>query len=178
MKFSHTWLKKYLDTDATPNEIAEKLIELGLEVESLDDPATALKGFVYARVVEREKHPNADRLSLCKVDAGTGELIQVVCGASNVKSNMGVAFASVGTVIPITREALKKGTIRNVDSFGMLCSSKELLLGEESEGIMDLGLDYEPGTPLLTFFQLMQFLIFQSPPIVVTAFLYMELPVI
>lgn len=148
MKFSYEWLKKYLDTDATPNEIASKLVELGLEVESLDDPATALKGFVYAQVVEREKHPNADRLSLCKVDAGTGELIQVVCGASNVKSNMGVAFASVGTVIPITREALKKGTIRNVDSFGMLCSSKELLLGEESEGIMDLGLDYEPGTPL------------------------------
>lgn len=149
MKFSYEWLKKYLDTDATPAEIAEKLIELGLEVESLDDPATALKGFVYAQVVEREKHPNADRLSLCKVDAGTGELIQVVCGASNVKTNMGVAFAAIGTVIPITKEALKKGTIRNVESFGMLCSSKELLLGEESEGIMDLGLNHKPGTPLV-----------------------------
>lgn len=148
MKFSNEWLKKYLETTATPTEIAEKLIELGLEVESLDDPSTNFKGFVYARVVEREKHPNADRLSLCKVDAGTGELIQVVCGASNVKANMGVAFASVGTVIPITKEALKKGTIRNVESHGMLCSSKELLLGEESEGIMDLGLDRKPGTPL------------------------------
>ncbi len=148
MKFSNEWLKKYLETNSAPSEIASKLVELGLEVESLDDPATALQGFVYARVVEREKHPNADRLSLCKVDAGTGQLIQVVCGASNVKANMGVAFASVGTVIPITGEALKKGTIRDVESFGMLCSSKELLLGEESEGIMDLGLDHKPGTPL------------------------------
>ena len=148
MKFSHSWLKKYLETTTTPQKIAEMLDSLGHEVESLDDPATALQGFVYARVVEREKHPNADRLSLCKVDAGTGELIQVVCGAPNVKANMGVAFASVGTVIPVTSEALKKGTIRNVDSFGMLCSSRELLLGEESDGIMDLGLEYLPGTPL------------------------------
>ncbi len=148
MKFSNQWLKKYLEIDATPVDIAAKLVELGLEVESVDDPSAGLKGFVYARVVEREKHPNADRLSLCKVDAGTGQLIQVVCGAPNVKANMGVAFASVGTVIPITGEALKKGTIRDVESCGMLCSSKELLLGEDSHGIMDLGLDYKPGTPL------------------------------
>ncbi|MEI7493612.1 MAG: phenylalanine--tRNA ligase subunit beta [Alphaproteobacteria bacterium] len=148
MKFSNQWLKKYLETDATPDDVATKLVELGLEVESVDDPSASLKGFVYARVVEREKHPNADRLSLCKVDAGTGQLIQVVCGAPNVKANMGVAFASVGTVIPITGEALKKGTIRDVESCGMLCSSKELLLGEDSDGIMDLGLDYKPGTPL------------------------------
>ena len=148
MKFSNKWLKKYLEIDASPADIAAKLIELGLEVESVDDPSAALEGFVYARVVEREKHPNADRLSLCKVDAGTGQLIQVVCGAPNVKANMGVAFASVGTIIPITGEALKKGTIRDVESCGMLCSSKELLLGEDSDGIMDLGLDYKPGTPL------------------------------
>jgi phenylalanyl-tRNA synthetase beta chain len=148
MKFSNQWLKKYLDTNATTEEIAAKLVDLGLEVESVDDPANALKGFVYARVVEREKHPNADRLSLCKVDAGGGQLIQVVCGAPNVKANMGVAFASVGTVIPITGEALKKGTIRDVESCGMLCSSQELLLGEDSDGIMDLGLDHKPGTPL------------------------------
>lgn len=148
MKFSHSWLKKYLETTASPESIAEMLDSLGHEVESLDNPSTALKGFVYARVAEREKHPNADRLSLCKVDDGTGELIQVVCGAPNVKADMGVAFASVGTVIPITGEALKKGTIRNVDSFGMLCSARELLLGEDSDGIMDLGLDQKPGTPL------------------------------
>ena len=127
MKFSNKWLKKYLEIDASPADIAAKLIELGLEVESVDDPSAALEGFVYARVVEREKHPNADRLSLCKVDAGTGQLIQVVCGAPNVKANMGVAFASVGTIIPITSEALKKGIIRDVESCGMLCSSKELL---------------------------------------------------
>lgn len=148
MKFSHQWLKKYLETNATVEQIAAKLVDLGLEVESVDDPASSLKGFVYAKVVEREKHPNADRLSLCKVDAGTGQLIQVVCGAPNVKANMGVAFASIGTVIPITGEALKKGTIRDIESCGMLCSSRELLLGEESDGIMDLGLDHQPGTPL------------------------------
>lgn len=148
MKFSNQWLKKYLETDATVEQIAEKLVELGLEVESVDDPTASLKNFVYAKVVEREKHPNADRLSLCKVDAGGDQFIQVVCGAPNVKANMGVAFASVGTVIPITGEALKKGTIRDVESCGMLCSSRELLLGEESDGIMDLGLDHKPGTPL------------------------------
>lgn len=148
MKFSQSWLKTYLETNVTPIEIAKKLVDLGLEVESLDDPSAVLKGFVYARVVECERHPNADRLSLCKVDAGTGQLIQVVCGAPNVKANMGVAFASVGTVIPITGEALKKGAIRSVESCGMLCSSQELLLGKESDGIMDLGLEHKPGTLL------------------------------
>ncbi len=148
MKFSLSWLKQYLDTKEIPSAIAEKLVELGLEVESLEDQSKALNGFVYARVMEREKHPNADRLSLCKVDTG-GEFIQVVCGAPNVTANMGVAFASVGTVIPITGEALKKGTIRSVESHGMLCSSRELLLGEDSDGIMDLGLNHKPGTPLV-----------------------------
>lgn len=149
MKFSYSWLKKYLETNSTPAEIASKLVDLGLEVESFDDPTIALKDFIYGRVVKKEKHPHADRLSVCKVDTGNNELIQVVCGASNVKSNMGVAFAPVGTIIPITKEVLKKGTIRNVESFGMLCSSKELLLGEESEGIMDLGIEHKPGTPLV-----------------------------
>ncbi len=148
MKFSQIWLKRYLDTQATPQAIAEKLVDLGLEVESLDDPRARLQGLVYARVVERDVHPNADRLALCKVDAGSGELIQVICGAPNVKANMGVAFASVGTVIPATGDTLKKGIIRNVESCGMLCSARELLLGQESDGILDLGLNHKPGTPL------------------------------
>lgn len=148
MKFSHSWLLKYLKTSATPSEIAVHLTNLGLEVESVNDSALKLKGFVYAKVVTREKHPNADRLSLCMVDAGSGELIQVVCGAQNVKADMGVAFASVGTVIPATGEALKKGKIRDVESFGMLCSANELGLGEDSDGIMDLGLEHKPGMPL------------------------------
>ncbi len=147
MKFSLNWLKQYLNTQATPTAIAEKLVELGLEVESLNDPSVALSGFVYARVVEKEKHPDADRLSLCRVDAG-GELIQVVCGASNVVQNMGVAFAAVNTVIPNTGEPIKKGKIRGIESCGMLCSSRELLLGENADGIMDLGSSHKPGTPL------------------------------
>lgn len=148
MKFSHSWLLKYLKTNATPTEIAAHLNNLGLEVESVLDSSLKLKGFVYAKVVTREKHPNADRLSLCMVDAGSGELVQVVCGAQNVKADMGVAFACVGTVIPATGEALKKGKIRDVESFGMLCSANELSLGEDSDGIMDLGLEHKPGTPL------------------------------
>lgn len=148
MKFSHSWLLKYLKTTATPTEIAVHLTNLGLEVESVNDSSAKLKGFVYAKVITREKHPNADRLSLCMVDAGSGALIQVVCGAQNVKADMGVAFASVGTVIPATGEALKKGKIRDIESFGMLCSANELALGEDSDGIMDLGLEYKPGTPL------------------------------
>lgn len=149
MKFTLSWLKDHLDTTATINDICDKLVELGLEVESVHNPADQLKGFVIGHVVSREKHPNADRLSLCMVDAGDKDLVQVVCGAPNVRQGMKVAFAPLGTVIPNTGEALKKGKIRDVESLGMLCSARELLLGEDSDGIMDLATEAMPGTALI-----------------------------
>lgn len=148
MKFTLSWLKDHLETTASLAEIAEKLVNLGLEVESIEDPAEKLKGFVVADVVEAGRHPNADRLSLCFADAGTGARIQVVCGAPNVRAGMKVAFAPEGAVIPSTKTVLKKGKIRDVESFGMFCSATELEMGEESNGILDFDTTLPAGTPL------------------------------
>jgi phenylalanyl-tRNA synthetase beta chain len=150
MKFTLSWLKDHLETTASLAEIAEKLVSLGLEVEGIEDPAEKFNGFVVADVVEMGRHPNADRLSLCYANPGTGERIQVVCGASNVRAGMKVAFAPVGAVIPSTGTALKKGKIRDVESCGMFCSAQELGLAAESEGILDLPTDLPAGTPLAT----------------------------
>ena len=149
MKFTLSWLKDHLETNATVEEIAQKLVTLGLEVESIENPAEKLKGFVVGQVVKREKHPNADRLNLCQVDAGAEQLVQVVCGAHNVREGMKVVFAPVGTVIPETGLPLKKGTIRDVDSYGMMCSSRELHLGTDHDGIIDLETKAKPGTPFI-----------------------------
>lgn len=149
MKFTLSWLKDHLETTATLDQICTKLVELGLEVESVHNPAEQLKGFVVGYVVQREKHPNADRLSLCMIDAGQKELVQVICGAPNVYQGMKVVFAPIGTVIPVTGQALKKGKIRDIESCGMLCSARELLLGEDSDGIMDLATDATPGTSIV-----------------------------
>lgn len=148
MKFTLSWLRDHLETNATLEEITEKLVTLGIEIESIDNPAEKLKGFVVADVVECGRHPNADRLSLCRIDAGSGELVQVVCGAQNIRQGMKVAFAPLGVVIPSTGDVLKKGKIRDVESFGMCCSATELELGEESEGILDLQTPLPAGTPL------------------------------
>lgn len=147
MKFTLSWLKDHLETNASLAEITDKLVTLGLEVESVEDPAEKLKGFVVGQVIKREKHPNADRLNLCRVDDGTGELIQVICGAHNVREGMKVVFAPLGTVIPESGDILKKGKIRDIESFGMMCSSRELLLGTDHDGIIDLDTDAAPGTP-------------------------------
>lgn len=148
MKFTLTWLKDHLETQASVEEICTRLVELGLEVESIDNPAESLKGFVVGEIAVHDKHPNADRLSLCQVDIGNNALIQVVCGAPNVRQGMKVAFANVGIVIPATGQTLKKGKIRDVESFGMLCSASELKLGGDSDGIMDLTTDAPLGSPI------------------------------
>ena len=155
MKFALSWLKEYLDTTANINEITAALVAVGIEVEHVDDPSERLKGFVVGYVKTCERHPNADRLSLCTVEDGTmtdgsPTIHQVVCGAPNVRAHMKVAFARVGTVIPDTGLPLKKGSIRNVESLGMLCSSRELLLGEDADGIMDLDASLATGADLAT----------------------------
>jgi phenylalanyl-tRNA synthetase beta chain len=147
MKFTLSWLKAPLDTDASAQQITDKLTSIGLEVESVEDAGTRLKDFTVAYVVSAEKHPNADKLKLCMVDTGAGEPVQVVCGAPNARTGMKAVFAKPGTVIPATGAELKIGTIRGVESRGMLCSIRELLLGDEHDGIIELPADAKVGEP-------------------------------
>lgn len=153
MKFTLSWLKDHLETEAGVDEIAARLTSLGLEVENVDDPGKALTGFIVAHVIEAAKHPNADRLKLCKVDTGT-ETIQVVCGAPNAHTGMKAVLARPGVVIPASGETLKKGAIRGVESQGMLCSSRELKLGDDHDGIIVLPADAPIGVPVTNVLKL------------------------
>src|ERR1700760_3024146 len=147
MKFTLSWLKAPLDTDADATAVADKLTSIGLEVESVEDAGARLKDFTVAHVISAEKHPNADKLKLCMVDTGAGEPVQVVCGAPNANTGMKAVFAKPGVVIPVSGEALKIGTIRGLESRGMLCSSRELLLGDDHSGIIELPADAAVGEP-------------------------------
>ncbi|NQW55036.1 MAG: phenylalanine--tRNA ligase subunit beta [Rhodospirillales bacterium] len=138
MKFTLSWLKEHLETEATLLQVRDTLTMLGLEVESLTDPAESLKGFVVGYVVEAVQHPNADRLRVCKVDTGSGSVVQVVCGAPNARTGMKGIFAPTGSYIPGTGITLKTSKIRGEESNGMLCSSRELQLGDDHSGIIDL----------------------------------------
>jgi len=146
MKFSLSWLKDHLDTDASAEDIAEKLTSIGLEVEGLSNPAEALAPFKVARVLTAERHPQADKLQLLTVDAGTGETIQVVCGAPNAHAGMLGVFGPPGAYIPGSDLTLKVASIRGVESRGMMCSARELELGEDHSGIIELPEDAPVGT--------------------------------
>jgi phenylalanyl-tRNA synthetase beta chain len=137
MKFTLSWLKDHLQTEASLDEIASKLTLIGLEVEGIEDPAAKLAGFTIARVLEAEPHPNADKLRVCKVETGAG-VVQVVCGAPNARKGLIGVFAAPGTYVPGIKVTLGKATIRGVDSAGMLCSERELELSSEHGGIIDL----------------------------------------
>ncbi len=149
MKFTLSWLKHYLDTDASARQIADTLTMIGLELEELTSPAEALAPFTIARVIEAKQHPNADRLRVCIVDPGPeingGKPIQVVCGAPNARTGMLGVFAPAGTHIPGTGIDLKPGVIRGEESNGMLCSERELMLSDDHEGIIDLPEDAPVG---------------------------------
>ncbi len=147
MKFTLSWLKEHLDTNADVQTIADKLTSIGLEVESIEDAGARLKDFTVAEIVSAEKHPNADKLRLCMVNTGDKDLLQIVCGAPNARAGIKVVLARPGTVIPVTGEALKIGTIRGVESRGMMCSARELLLGEDHDGIIELVADSVVGAP-------------------------------
>ena len=144
MKFTLSWLKDHLDTQATLDEIVETLTRIGLEVEGLDDPAAKLGGFTIGYVVEAVRHPNADRLRVCKVDTGSG-VVQVVCGAPNARAGMKGVFSPAGTFIPGKNITLGKGVIRGVESNGMLCSGAELQISDDHDGILDLPADAPVG---------------------------------
>jgi phenylalanyl-tRNA synthetase beta chain len=137
MKFTLNWLKDHLDTKATPAEIEEALTQLGLEVEGIVDPAASLKDFVVVRVLEADQHPDAERLRVCKVDTGKG-VVQVVCGAPNARAGLIGVFAAPGVYVPGSDITLGKAKIRGVESMGMLCSERELLLSNEHNGIIEL----------------------------------------
>ena len=138
MKFTFRWLKEHLDTDHPLGEITEKLTMIGLEVERVEDKGTLLEPFIIARVVEAKQHPNADRLRVCMVDTGTGDPIQVVCGAPNARIDMKGVFVPPGAFIPGKAMTLQVGTIRGVESRGMLVSEFELQISDNHEGIIEL----------------------------------------
>ena len=145
MKFTFSWLKEHLDTNADAATIADILTKIGLEVESVDNPAEALKPFKVARVLSAERHPQADKLQVLSVDIGDGEPLQVVCGAPNARAGMLGVFGGPGTYVPGSDMTLKKAAIRGVESNGMMCSSRELELGDDHDGIVELPADAPVG---------------------------------
>src|SRR5215469_3769810 len=138
MKFTLAWLKEHLDTDAPLAAIVDKLTMIGLEVESVADRGKMLAPFTIARVVSAERHPNADRLRVCMVDTGTGDPVQVVCGAPNARAGMKGVFVPPGAFIPSKNMTLGVGKIRGVESRGMLVSEFELQISDDHEGIIEL----------------------------------------
>jgi phenylalanyl-tRNA synthetase beta chain len=145
MKLTLSWLKDHLDTGEPLDAIVHKLTMIGLEVENVENKAKGLAPFTIARVISAEPHPNADRLRVCMVDTGSGDPVQVVCGAPNARAGMKGVFSPPGTFIPGKNITLGIGTIRGVESRGMLCSGFELQLSDDHEGILDLPPDAPVG---------------------------------
>lgn len=146
MKFSLSWLKDHLETSASVEEIAAKLNAVGLEVEGIEDPAAKLAGFKVAKVLTAERHPNADKLQVLTVDTGDGQPLQVVCGAPNARAGLVGVLGLPGAVVPAGGFELKKSAIRGVESNGMMCSTRELELGDDHDGIIELPADAPVGT--------------------------------
>ncbi len=167
MKISYNWLKDVININATPSEISQMLTGCGLEVEHLENYQSikgGLEGIVIGYVKEREKHPNADKLSVCKVDIGTGEDKQIVCGAPNVAVGQKVLVATVGaTLYPSKGEAFKisKSKIRGEVSEGMICAEDEIGIGESHDGILILPENYEIGKPASAYFKVYNDFVFE-----------------
>jgi len=151
MKFSLDWLKVFLETEASAAEVAATLNRIGIEVEGLEDPAEKLAGFRVARVLTAAPHPNADKLQVLTVDAGDGEPLQVVCGAPNARAGLVGVLGTPGAVVPAGGFELRKSAIRGVESNGMMCSSRELELGGDHAGIIELPEDAPVGTPFAEY---------------------------
>src|SRR5436190_67704 len=147
MKFTLSWLKDHLNTDEPLERLAGKLTMIGLEVENIEDKAKALEAFTIARVISADQHPNADRLRVCMVDTGSGDPVQVVCGAPNARAGMKGVFSAPGTFIPGKNITLGVGTIRGVESRGMLLSAAELQLSDDHDGIIEVAADAPVGEP-------------------------------
>ena len=135
MKVSQNWLKELVDINSTPEVLAEKLSIGGFEVESLKDTSLQVKGVLLGNVLSVEKHPNSTKLSVCQVDIGNKNILQIVCGARNIKSDIHVYVATVGSYLSSIGLSIKKSEIRGVSSEGMICSLEELGLDSNSDGI-------------------------------------------
>ncbi|MFZ1323050.1 MAG: phenylalanine--tRNA ligase subunit beta, partial [Ignavibacteria bacterium] len=148
MKISLNWIKDYIPglEFESLNSLTDKMIAIGLDIESVEDEGIRFNNFVVGEVIERQKHPNADKLSLCKVDTGDG-IVDIVCGAPNVEKGQKVCIAKVGAVIPNGEFEIKKSKIRGEVSEGMICSGKELNLSDDHDGIMVLQTEAKNGTP-------------------------------
>ena len=140
MKITFEWLKDHLNTNLKEEKLLEQLTNIGLEVESVENISKGLSLFKVAKIINAEKHPNADRLKVCDVDVGEKELKKVVCGASNAKKGLITIYAPPGAIIPKSKVKLVVAKIRDVTSYGMLCSESELNLSDESDGIVELSL--------------------------------------
>lgn len=151
MLVSHAWLKEFVDFDLTPKEVDSILTMLGIEVEHIYDYKEKFNNYVVGFVAERNPHPNADKLSLCKVDCGEPELVQVVCGAPNVAQGQKIAFAKLGAYVHSAGFAIEKRKIRGEVSQGMICSQKELELGEDGSGIWVLPEEAPTGMSLAEY---------------------------
>ena len=150
MKFTLSWLKDHLETDATLEEIVEKLTLIGLEVEEVDDKSQ-FAPFKIARVLTAEKHPDADKLQVLSVDTGEGDPVQVVCGAPNARAGLYGAFAAPGTYVPGIDVTLAIGNIRGVESHGMMCSEREMEMSDAHDGIIDLPDDVKVGSSFAAY---------------------------
>ncbi|MBN8571840.1 MAG: hypothetical protein J0M18_19630, partial [Ignavibacteria bacterium] len=147
MKFSLNWVKEYIPglEIGSMAELNAKMISAGLDIESIESEGEKFKGFVVGKVIEKTKHPDADKLNVCKVNVGTGELLNIVCGAPNVDAGQLVCVAKIGAIVPNGGFEIKKAKLRGVLSEGMICSAKELNLSDDHEGIMVLGEDAKIG---------------------------------
>lgn len=160
MKISYNWLQEFIDLDLNPEELADKLTLIGLEVEEIEEFGSTLEGVIVGKVLETKAHPNADRLKVCTVDLGE-EQVQIVCGADNVAAGQKVPVATVGSTLPIKLEdgsflTLRKAKLRGEASHGMICAEDELGLGTDHDGIMVLDPSLEAGTPVSDIFDLYQ----------------------
>jgi len=158
MKISYNWLKQYIDTELSPRQVSEILTNTGLEVEGLEEVQSVkggLVGVVIGEVLSCEKHPDADKLTVCTVNLGDGEPVQIVCGAPNVAAGQKVPVATVGAKLWPDEQGftIKKAKIRGVHSMGMICAEDELGLGTSHEGIMVLEPEAKPGTPAADYFR-------------------------
>ncbi len=160
MKISYNWLQEFIDLDLSPEELADKLTLIGLEVEEIEEFGSTLEGVIVGEVLETKAHPNADRLKVCTVDLGE-EKVQIVCGANNVAAGQKVPVATVGSTLPIKLDdgsylTLRKAKLRGEESHGMICAEDELGLGTDHDGIMVLDPSMETGTPISDIFDLYQ----------------------
>ena len=160
MKISYNWLQEFIDLDLSPEELADKLTLIGLEVEEVEEYGSMLEGVIVGEVLETKSHPNADRLKVCTVNLGK-EKVQIVCGAKNVAAGQKVPVATVGSTLPIKLDdgsflTLKKAKLRGEESHGMICAEDELGLGTDHDGIMVLDAELKVGTPISEIFDLYQ----------------------